>query len=168
VEPLAAILLGAAHIHQLPAPPHVLLHLGTECADLGIVALAYLDVAFRISGDARDELAAFFRPAQPAAVHDLEILDTEQPEHPEGIRRPPVVLVAVEDDRRVVVNALGAQQLLEALATHVVADQGVVEVGHPVDLHGARDVAGLVEQHVLVRLDETDLGIVEMIRYPLG
>src|SRR6266576_4709769 len=48
VQPLAAILLRAAHIHQLAAPLDVVLHLGTERADPRVVALLHGDVALRI------------------------------------------------------------------------------------------------------------------------
>src|SRR5207245_3047246 len=168
VQPLAAILLRAAHIDQLPAPLHVLLHLGAERADLRVVALAYRDVALRILRHFGDELTPLVRPAQPAAVQDPELLDAEQPEHPEGVRRPPVVLITIKHDRRVVVDPLRAQQPLEARAIDVVAHQRIVEVGYPIDLHGAGNVPSLVQQNVLVRLEQADLGIVAMLLHPLG
>ena len=38
----------------------------------------------------------------------------------------------------------------------------------PVDLHGARDVADVVEEHVLVRLDDPHvLGVIQVLRDPL-
>ncbi len=56
----------------------------------------------------------------------------------------------------------------EARAVDVVAHDRVVEVGVPVDLHGAGDVAGLVEQHVLVGLDDDEPGRAEVVGEPLG
>ena len=44
----------------------------------------------------------------------------------------------------------------EAGPVDVVAGDRVVEVEVPVDLEGSRDVAGVVEQHVLVGLEQGD------------
>ena len=38
----------------------------------------------------------------------------------------------------------------------------------PVDLDRARYVAGVVEEHVLIRLDDDDVGVVEMLCQPVG
>src|SRR5207245_2136323 len=81
---------------------------------------------------------------------------------------PSGVLVAVEHDRRVVADPLGPQQVLEARAIDVVADQRIVEIGHPVDFHSPGDMAGLIQQDVLVRLGDTDVRVVEVIGHPLG
>ena len=55
------------------------------------------------------------------------------------------------------------------LGVQVVAHQGIVEVLDPVYLHGVRDVAYVVEEHVLVRLhDAKVLGIIQVVRHPLG
>ena len=56
----------------------------------------------------------------------------------------------------------------EALAVEVVAGERVLEVGVPVDLHRAGDVAGVVEQHVLVGLDDDHVGVVEVLGQPVG
>ena len=48
---------------------------------------------------------------------------------------------------------------LEAGLVDEVALDRVLQVGVPVDLDRARDVADVVEQHVLVGLDDADLGI---------
>ena len=55
-------------------------------------------------------------------------------------------------------DALRAEQRGERLAVDVVALHRVVEVGVPVDLDRAGDVAGLVEQDVLVGLDDDEAG----------
>jgi hypothetical protein len=78
-------------------------------------------------------------------------------EDPEGVGGPPVVLVAVEDNRRVVADARPSHQGRELLLVQVVAADGVVQVGHPVDVGRVGDVAGGVEQHVLIRLDDAHL-----------
>ena len=53
-------------------------------------------------------------------------------------------------------------------AVDVVAQDRVVEVGVPVDLDRAGDVAGLVEQHVLVGFDDDEAGLTEVVGEPLG
>ena len=50
----------------------------------------------------------------------------------------------------------------------VVAHDRVVELGVPVDLHRARDVAGLVEQHVLIGFDDDQAGFAEVRGEPFG
>ena len=65
-------------------------------------------------------------------------------------------------------DALAAEQRGEAGAVDVVADDRVVEVGVPVDLDRAGDVAGLVQQHVLVGLDDDQAGVAEVLGEPLG
>jgi hypothetical protein len=92
----------------------------------------------------------------------------EEREHPEGVCGPPVVLVAVDDDRRVSRDALRAEQCGELLVVDVVADDGVVEVGVPVDLHRSRDVSGLVEEHVFIGFDHDEAGFTEVFGEPLG
>jgi len=74
----------------------------------------------------------------------------EQGEHPQGVGRPPVALVAVDHHGVVTGYALAVHESGELLAADVVANPGVVEVGVPVDLDRTRDVTDVVEQHVLV------------------
>ncbi len=56
----------------------------------------------------------------------------------------------------------------EARAVDVVAHDRVVELGVPVDLHRAGDVAGLVEQDVLVGFDDDQPGLAEAGLEPLA
>ena len=56
----------------------------------------------------------------------------------------------------------------ESLSVDVVAHDRVVELGVPVDLHRARDVAGLVQQHVLVGFDHDQARSAEALCEPLG
>ena len=78
----------------------------------------------------------------------------EQVEDPQGERRPPVGLVAVDDHRVVAVDALGPHEGGEGLPVDDVAGDGVVEVLLPVDAHRAGEVADVVEEGVLVGLDD--------------
>lgn len=111
-------------------------------------------------------------PLAATAVEQADVLVAEQGEHPEGVRRPPVVLVAVDHDGGAAADALAAEELGEGGTVDVVALHRVVEVGVPVDLHGARDVPRLVEQDVLVGLDDHQVGGagpgVELLLQPLG
>ena len=91
----------------------------------------------------------------------------EQGEDPEGIRGPPVVLVAVDDHCRVATDALGTDELREGGSVDIVALDRVVEVGVPVDLHGALDVARLVQQHVFVGFDNDEAGGAEVRLEPV-
>ena len=143
-------------------------HLLAERAAADVVALLHRDVAFGVTGHRGHELAAFFGPAQPATVHQSKILDAEELEHPKGVRRPPVVLVTVENDCGAVVHTFRPQQPLEPRAIDVVAGQWIVEIDDPIDFHRSGNVARLIEQDVLVRLDNTDIGIVQVVGHPLG
>ena len=108
-------------------------------------------------------------PLVAPAVHDAAVGVAEELEGPEGVAGPPVVLVAVEHDRRVVGDAALGAEAGELVAADVVADGGVLEVVHPVDVDGAGDVAGAVEQEVLVGLDDADvLGVTEVLGDPVG
>src|SRR5699024_9648283 len=92
-----------------------------------------------------------------AAVEQAHVLMAEQLEHPQGVRGPPVRLVAVDHHGGLAGDAGGVHELREALPVDVVAGDGIVEVEVPVDLHRAGDVAGLVEQHVLIGFDDDEI-----------
>ena len=63
---------------------------------------------------------------------------------------------------------LDAEQPLQPVAVDVVPDHRVVEIVGPVDLDRARNVPGVVEQQILIRLDQPYLGIIQMLRHPVG
>ena len=63
---------------------------------------------------------------------------------------------------------LGRHQRGEAGAVDVVAGHRVVQIEVPVDLHRPRDVAGLVQQDVLVALHDDQAGVAEVLGQPLG
>jgi hypothetical protein len=92
----------------------------------------------------------------------------EEGEDPQRVGRPPVALVAVEDDRRVAGDALGAEEPREGLALDEIPLDRVVEVGMPVDLDRRGDVAGLVEQHVLIRFGDDETRFAEVLLQPFG
>ena len=61
------------------------------------------------------ERAAFLLPLDAPAVQQLRVGESEKLKHPERVRCPPVVLVAVEHDGGVLVDSFLSKQLLELL-----------------------------------------------------
>src|SRR5690606_26937446 len=76
---------------------------------------------------------------------------------PQGIGRPPVALVAVDDHGRVPADSTRGHHGGELLGVDVVAREGVVEVLVPVELECGGDVPGVVEQDVLVGLEDDEV-----------
>jgi len=109
----------------------------------------------------RRERSPLGDPLVATAVQQADVLVAEQREDPQGVRRPPVVLVAVDHDGVFARDALGAQEGGEAPAVDVIAHHGVVELGVPVDLDRSGDVPGLVEQDVLIGFDDDEAGLIE-------
>ncbi len=93
---------------------------------------------------------------------------SEQGEHPQGVGRPPVEVVAVEDDGVAPSDALVGHQRCECLRIPVVTDERIVQFGVPVDLDRTGNVAGLIQEHVLIGLDHDQAGLVEMLGEPIG
>jgi hypothetical protein len=92
----------------------------------------------------------------------------EQRAHPQRVRRPPVIPVTVKDQRGVGRDALLRHQPREARTVHIVAGHRVVELSVPVELHRARDVTGLIQQHVLVGLGHDQARVVQVPGQPPG
>jgi hypothetical protein len=146
----------------------VVQYLLPEGPDPLIVPFAYRDIALAVLGLVGGQGSALVHPPQAAAIHHLHIANPEQLKDPQRIGGPPVVLVAIEDDRGVLVDPLRAKQALEPIPIDVVADQLVIKIVGPVDLDCAGDVTGVVEQKVFVGLHQSDLGILEMLGHPIG
>ena len=166
VQQFAAVLAGRAYVdHRLAkVGPDVV----TERADRGVVPLDHRVVGpgpVRRLGAQRTVLRD---PLRPAAVQQADVRVAEQRRDPERVRRPPVVPVSVEHERGVPGDALLRHQPGEPRAVYVVAGDRVVQFGVPVQLDRARDVPGLVEQHVLVGFGDHEPGIVEVLGHPLG
>jgi hypothetical protein len=98
----------------------------------------------------------------------LRIGVAEQLKDPESIGGPPVVLVAVEDDRGLRRDAMTAHQLSKLGRADIVAHQRVVEIIVPVDVDRAGDMAGLVEQDIFVAFGEAYIRVVQMVGQPGG
>ncbi len=93
---------------------------------------------------------------------------TEQRAHPQRVRRPPVIPVTVKDQRGVPRDPLLRHQPREARTVHIVAGDRIVELGVPVELHRARDMAGLIQQHVLVGLGNDKTRVLKVPGQPPG
>ena len=119
-------------------------------------------------GDLGDQRAAVQLPLLAAAVDQLDVLVAVQLEVPVGVGGEPVVVAAVQHDGVVVGDALGRQQLLEAGPVDEVAADRVLQLGLPVDLHGAGDVPGVVGGGVLVDLDEDQARGGQVLLCPFG
>lgn len=144
-----------------------------ECADGSIVPLHLGIVAPGGSRDVGGEFTAFSNPLVAAAIEEADILMTEQGEDPQCVSGPPVGLVAVNDHGAVAGNSLGGSQGGESRAIDVVAGDFVIQIGVPVDLDRAGDVAGFVEEDILIGLHNHQLAvgngaIGQRCREPLG
>ena len=166
VQQLAAVLPRRPDVDQRLA--QVRHDLVLERADLAVVAVDDRVVGRRPLRLVGGQRAALGDPLGPSAVHQPDIGVREQRDDPQGVRGPPVVPVAVEHQRGVAADPLVRHQPGEAGPVDVVAGDRVVELGVPVELHRAGDVAGLVEQHVLVGLRHHQARVVEVLGDPLG
>ena len=87
---------------------------------------------------------------------------------PVGVRREPVVLVAVQDDGGLVPDPAVSHQRLERGLVDEVALQRVLQVVLPVQLGGTGNVALVVEIGVLVDFGDGDPVVCEVLGEPLG
>ena len=93
----------------------------------------------RSDGTSVDERQAVVEPVLAAAVEDPDVAVAEQLQLPVGPGREPVVVVAVQDDRRVGADAgLAQSSFAEVLAAGDVAADAVGELAGPVPADGAR------------------------------
>ena len=109
---------------------------------------------------------AVVEPVLAPAVEDPDVVVTEQLQLPVRPGGEPVVVVAVEDDRRVRADAGLREELREVLAAGDVAADPVGQLAGPVPADGAGQVALLVGGRVDVDLDEADVRIVEVLLSP--
>ncbi len=91
-----------------------------------------------------------------------------QLEVPVRVGGEPVVVAAVENDGVVVGDAAIAEQLGELLGVDEVTTDRVLQIGTPVQLHRAGDVAVVVGAGVFVDLDEDHVVGIEIALGPVG
>ena len=176
VGALAGVLLRRADIDQRVARPprggvgtgDPLQHVLLERPDGGVVPLDDGVVARRRLGHVGGHRPALRLPQRPAAVQQPHVGVAEQGEHPQRVGGPPVALVAVDHHGRVPADSLAPHQVGERVAVEVVALHLVVQLGVPVDLDRAGDVAGVVEQHVLVALHHHQARGAQVLGQPVG
>jgi hypothetical protein len=166
VQQLAGVLTRRAHVDQWLA--EVGSYLVLEHPDLLVVAVDDRVVRLRPPRDVGGDRVAFGDPLGPPAIHQAQVRMPEQRADPQRIRGPPVVLVAVEHQRGVPADPLLRHQPGEAGPADVVAGHRVVEFGVPVELDRARDVAGVIQQHILIGLGHHQAGVVKVLCHPLG
>src|SRR4051812_12673304 len=175
MDRLASELGGGAHVHQrdpVYKAPAIRVEQGeyliSEGADLFIVALWCFVAAPLVLRHLFAEFPALSNPLQPPAIDYFGVGMPVQLEYPEGISSPPVVLVTVEDESGVVRDPSLLSQLLKAGTIHVITLHRVVEVSYPVEFDGTRYMSLVVQQHVLVRLDDAYVCVVEVLCQPVG
>jgi hypothetical protein len=85
-------------------------------------------------------------PLQASTVYEFGVGVPKQFKDPQGIRRPPVILVTIEDQRGLWRNAQTTEQRLKAAFVEVVTAHGVIEVFRPVHFYRVGDVTGGIQQ----------------------
>ena len=111
---------------------------------------------------------AFLLPLDAAAVDKLHLVVAVVLERPVRVGGEPVVVVAVEDDRRLGRDAAAAEQLSQRVLRCDVARDLVLEVSLPVPADGARDVALLVNGRVDVDLDQAQARVFGVLGNPVS
>ena len=106
-------------------------------------------------------------PLLTAAVHQRGVLVTVDLADPIGKCGEPVVVVAVENNACIGRDAGIAQQLAPGRLGRNIAPNRIAQLGCPVDADGALNVALAVGRGIYVHLDQSNIGIVEMLGYPL-
>src|SRR5215210_4726024 len=169
VKELAPVLTGTPHVDHLSPGLQVPLHVLPERPYPGVVSLRNRIVSPGKGWHILGHFAPLRFPFYPSTVHNLHVVVAKKPEHPEGVGRPPVVLVTVEDDRRIGGDAQLCHEVGEVLRVQVITHKRIVEVLDPVYLHRVGYVAYVIEEHVLVRFDYAYvLRVVQMLCDPLG
>src|SRR5215204_3718105 len=169
VKELAPVLTGTPHVDHLAPGLQVPLHVLPERPYPGVVSLRNGIVSPGKGWHILGHFAPLRFPFYPSTVHNLHIVVSEEPEHPEGVGGPPVVLVTVEDNRRIRGDAQLRHEVGEVLRVQVITHKRIIEVLDPVYLHGVGYMTYVIEEHVLIRFDYADvLRVVQVLCDPLG
>ncbi len=163
----AAVFAGRADVDERLARLRMRERVGKKGADFLVEALGRHGIGrARVARLVARQRTALGLPLVAPAIEEFHLGVAEKPEGPQGIRRPPVGLVAVENHRGIGRDAIPAADLGKFFGSDVVALRVVLQVAAPVDVHRAGNVARVVEEHVLVALDNADGRIVEMLLQP--
>src|SRR5215217_5403277 len=120
VKEFAPVLTGTPHVDHLSPGLQVPLHVLPERPYLGVVPLRDGVVGPGKGWHILGHFAPLRFPFYPSTIHNLHVVVAEEPEHPEGVGRPPVVLVTVEDDRRVGGDAQLRHEVGEVIRVQVI------------------------------------------------
>ena len=167
-EELAGVFLRRPDVDDLRAVAGDLLeHVVAQCADRRIRTLC-LVLAARERRTLGHERAAFGDPLRATAVDELRVLVPVVLQQPEEPRGEPVVVVAVDDDGRVLRDAALGEELLELLLVEEIAHRLLLQIGLPVHADRARRVTLVVGRRVDVDLEDAHVRILRMLREPVG
>ncbi len=126
-------------------------------SDLGIAAPGW----HRVSG--LWILRFFFRdlatlgfPLVSASIQEAKIFVAKEGKDPQSIGCPPVRLIAVEYDRCFGRNANIFCEFGERILGQIIADYLIIQIFSPIDVHGAGNVPGIIEQYVFVTFYHAD------------
>jgi len=86
----------------------------------------------------------------------------EKPENPECITGPPIGFISVKDTGGVRSYPLPFTKAGKCLLGDVVADQVILKIGPSIDMNRRRDMAGIIEEHILVALYDSQAGVVKV------
>src|SRR5262249_5178454 len=167
VQEFPAVFARRAYINQRFVRLDVLHDLTTEGPNLQVrSARCVRDCP--IAGPHLGQRSAFVDPLLPPAVHDAAISMPIELKDPESIAGPPVVAVTVKDHGVIVADPFATHERGEGAFVDVVADDLMLQLAVPVDLDSTGDVADVMQQDILIRLDDTDSWVVEMLRDPFS
>jgi hypothetical protein len=93
---------------------------------------------------------------------------TKDLEQPKAIGGKPVVVVAVENDRGVIVDSGIAKQLFQLGFRDDVAYERVAELRRPVPPYRSRDMSLVVGGRIDVDLGDSDRRILQVLACPIG
>src|SRR5579859_3449578 len=116
----------------------------------------------RIGRDFRSRLAPLGNPFHATAVQEAHIPVSIVFENPQCPGSKPVVVVAIQYDRRCVVYACASQQPLQVFSAQRRAHNLILKLFLPVEANGSRDVPLLIGRCIHIYFYETNLRIMQM------
>jgi hypothetical protein len=148
VGALPGVLFWASHVNEWLAQVGEDVFL--ERSNLSVVALYDGVCRGARSGEILGKGESLRHPGVTATIEQTDIFVPEEGENPECVGGPPVALVAVEDHGVISRDALFRHQLGKGFSLKVIANNGVIEFGVPIDFDGAGNVTGVIEEDILV------------------
>src|SRR4029077_10468381 len=125
-------------------------------------------ICLRIFWDFARHRTVFRFPFVAAAIQDFYLLVSEEAKRPQGVASPPVRFIPVKNTSRIWRDSVPPAKLGESFRRNVVADQGVLQISPPIDMHGAGNVASVVKKQIFIRLNYPDSIVLEMFLQPIS